>query len=289
MREGNDLAGDASILGQDASTEGVPTADAASLGFVGQWNRLISTTNWKKGRIICQWRDAQMAESAPITEYSDEAWAQLVGGVTSQHVGRLRRVSQRFGDVHDQYEGLYWSHFQAALEWDDAEMWLEGAIHSGWSVSQMRGKRWETVGMTGDPPPDEPVEESGDLEDAIAAAVDLSVIDPATTSDEPAESGSARDGGDASSDDGDARRERVDASAEEQLPTSETVAAAPSTPSRSRLAVDVEDLPDDLADAFEQFKLAIIAHRRSQWNATTPAAVIECLDALRELTTAPAD
>jgi len=124
--------------------------------YIGQWNRLVSTTNWEKGRIICQWRDALIAAGAPVTEYSDEAWSQLVGGVTSQHVGRLRRVFQRFGDVFDQYEGLYWSHFQASLDGEDAEMWLEGAIHNNWSVSQMRGKRWETLGKPGDaPPPDD--------------------------------------------------------------------------------------------------------------------------------------
>jgi hypothetical protein len=44
-----------------------------------------------------------------------------------------------------------------------------------------------------------------------------------------------------------------------------------------------------LADAFEQFKLAIIAHRRNDWTITTPEAVIECLDALRELALAPSD
>ena len=77
--------------------------------YVGQWNRLVSTTNWEKGRIICQWREALLAAGAPVTDYSDEAWAQLVGGVTSQHVGRLRRVSQRFGGDFDQYPGLYWS------------------------------------------------------------------------------------------------------------------------------------------------------------------------------------
>src|SRR5688572_8272297 len=64
---------------------------------VGQWNRLVSTTIWEKGRIICQWRDALVAGGAAVTDYSDEVWAQLVGGVTSQHVGRLRRVFQRFG------------------------------------------------------------------------------------------------------------------------------------------------------------------------------------------------
>ena len=62
---------------------------------------------------------------------------------------------QRFGAVSDQYDGLFWSHFQAGLDWDDAEMWLEGAILNGWSVSQMRGKRWEALGNAGAPPADE--------------------------------------------------------------------------------------------------------------------------------------
>ena len=59
--------------------------------------------------------------------------------------------------------------------------------------------------------------------------------------------------------------------------------------SRARLAVDVDELPADLAEAFEQFKLAIIAQRRTGWSEIAPAAVIECLDALRELALAPAD
>ena len=38
------------------------TAEPVDAGaFVGQWNRLVSTTNWEKGRIICQWRDALCA------------------------------------------------------------------------------------------------------------------------------------------------------------------------------------------------------------------------------------
>jgi hypothetical protein len=59
--------------------------------------------------------------------------------------------------------------------------------------------------------------------------------------------------------------------------------------SRTRLPVDMDELPEDMADAFEQFKLAIIAQRRLGWSETTPEAVIECLDALRELALAPSD
>src|SRR6185436_17155065 len=103
--------------------------------FVGRWNLLISTTNWEKGRIIHEWREALIVASAPAADYSDEAWSRRVGGVTSQHVGRLRRVFQKFSGSYDRYRGLFWSHFQAAIDWDDAEMWLEGAVQNNWPVS----------------------------------------------------------------------------------------------------------------------------------------------------------
>ena len=55
--------------------------------FEQRWNSLISTTNWEKGAIIQQWREALIADDAPVTEYSDDIWAQRVGGVSGQHVG----------------------------------------------------------------------------------------------------------------------------------------------------------------------------------------------------------
>jgi hypothetical protein len=256
--------------------------------YIGQWNRLVSTTNWEKGRIICQWRDALIDANAPVTDYSDEAWSQLVGGVTSQHVGRLRRVFQRFGDVFDQYEGLYWSHFQAALDWEDAEMWLEGAIHNDWSVSQMRGKRWETLGKSGDAPaPDDSVLVDEIDDDSLAVSGDSasSGLNGAITSKsaavKPIEPPTKkRASGDVEVQGADHREAQVG---------HEREASKPSAKQRNRLAVDVDELPGDLADAFEQFKLTIIAHRRLGWSETTPEAVLECLDALRELTLAPTD
>ncbi len=115
--------------------------------YIGRWNRLVSTTNWEKGRIIIQWRQALNQAGALLAEYTDEAWAQLVHGVSPQHVGRLRRVYERFGNAYEQYAGLYWSHFYSALDWPDAEMWLEGAVQKGWSISQMRCKREETLAL----------------------------------------------------------------------------------------------------------------------------------------------
>src|SRR5687768_14756633 len=264
------------------------SADVAGK-YIGQWNRLVSTTNWEKGRIVCQWRDALIAAGAPVTEYSDEAWSQLVGGVTSQHVGRLRRVFQRFGEVFDQFEGLYWSHFQASLDWEDAEMWLEGAIHNGWSVSQMRGKRWETVGKPGESMP----ADDAAAEEAVDEAPWLGDEAEAGESDEAATSESA----DVKSPEGAAKRVREEAAddyddeptASSSNSSSDRESPKSSAKSRNRLGVDVDELPEDLADAFEQFKLAIIAQRRLSWSETTPEAVLECLDALRDLALAPAD
>ncbi|HEX6963923.1 MAG TPA: hypothetical protein VF175_18795 [Lacipirellula sp.] len=276
----------------DAATVS-PNGDAldAAGRYVGQWNRLVSTTNWEKGRIICQWRDALIAAGAAVTDYSDEAWSQLVGGVTSQHVGRLRRVYQRFGELFDQFEGLYWSHFQAAIDWEDAEMWLEGAIHNSWSVSQMRGKRWETVGKPGETMP---ADESAAEE---AAGEDAPWLGDEGDSTEAAE-GITSESAEVKSVEGPAKRSKEESDDDEDGETSKRSSSssdddyeAPksSLKSRNRLGVEVDELPEDIADAFEQFKLAIIAQRRLSWSETTPEAVLECLDALRELTLAPSD
>ena len=53
----------------------------------------------------------------------------------------------------------------------------------------------------------------------------------------------------------------------------------------NRITASLPTIRDILA---QEAKLAIIAHRRDGWRETTPAMVIECLEALRELTLAEA-
>ncbi len=277
MAKGNKKSSSASAV---IESEASPAGEQLAAQFVGQWNRLVSTTNWEKGRIICHWREALLTEGAAVTEYSDEAWAQLVGGVTSQHVGRLRRVFQRFGAEFEQYPGLYWSHFQAALDWDDAPMWLEGAIQNEWSVSQMRGKRWETLGTP-------PAEQRAEL---AASEVEELPTEPAKAGTGPAEPASeepstAKTASVKSLATEAATRERTEEGSDAH--EKEALTAKPQA-KRTPLNVNVELLSDDLADAFEQFKLAIIAQRREGWRDTTRETVIECLDALKELALAEA-
>jgi hypothetical protein len=257
----------------------------ASQPYVGRWSRLISTTNWEKGRIIVEWRESLIAQELPASEYSDEAWAQLVGGVTGQHVGRLRRVYQRFGQQQDTFAGLYWSHFQAAIDWNDAEMWLEGAQQSGWSVSNMREKRWETLGKveTDRPRPSDVVSSETDEDAESARSAPVTGEYGEVTGPYP--EGVRHDGPDFGDESSGHSRSDDSAGSEWMTETQHT-----STPVELvRPFENLPDLPADLADAFDSLKLAILHHKRDNWQAISAADVLHTLDALKALVTAPSD
>jgi hypothetical protein len=245
--------------------------------FVARWDRLISTTNWEKGKIICEWHDQLEESGAEASEYSDEAWSRRVGGVSPQHVGRLRRVHDRFGQVWQEYDGLFWSHFLGAVDWPDAEMWLEGAVQNGWTVAQMRNQRWETLGK---PPELQPRKQdivAADLDEDVV--LDFSAAEPRALA---AKSGAVRDpGGDESfgPDFGDESTTRA-------LPLADT-ASAPETGQRVKPFAQLAELPEDLATAFESFKLAILRHKSDGWQEVPRDDVLATLDALKELALAP--
>ncbi|MGB7346081.1 MAG: hypothetical protein WBD20_17825 [Pirellulaceae bacterium] len=253
------------------------SAELAELAqpFVGQWNSLISTTNWEKGRIISQWREALVASEADATQYSDEAWARRVGGVTAPHVGRLRRVYDRFGSTFATYDDIYWSHFLAALDWDDAPLWLEGASKEHWSVSNMREKRWQATGAV----------ESNRPTDSQIIEVDL---DEDITL--PAQGGGREKeyDGDSSGVASGPLYEEPDFGDEEEL--SALGAAGSSggegdreseTPKPSvQPFVGLPKLPEDLSEAIESLKLSVLRHKTSGWNDVTAEDVQKYLDAV---------
>lgn len=255
--------------------------DQASQPYVGRWHRLISTTNWEKGRIISQWREALIDAQAPAATYSDEAWALRVGGVSGQHVGRLRRVYQRFGGVSETYPGLFWSHFQAALDWDDAEMWLEGAVQSQWSVSAMRDQRWETLSAA-----DKALVQS-EMGDAVGMddAVEMDEDSEPTQNARPERSG---DGGAFENagplhegpDFGD---EFVDGDFGSGTGASLDSSGVGDAAASVRPFENLPELPDDLAEAFDAFKLAILRHKATAWRDIRCQDLLASLDALKEL------
>jgi hypothetical protein len=267
-----------------ASPPPAESVEDPSAPFLHRWQELVSVTNWEKGRIICQWRESLRKSRAAAAQYADDAWAQRVGNVTGQHVGRLRRVFQRFGEVYAQYPGLFWSHFQVAIDWDDAEMWLEGAVHNGWSVSQMRAQRWEAHGAPESlKPRDEDIFVGTLDEDAGAVADDDARLTPRTATVRGVGGGDEQPGderGRRSAAAGRAGRRR-----QEDSPTVVTAGAD----QRKRPFADLPPLPDDLAEAFEQFKLVILAHKMAGWVEISRDDMLACLDALKELALQPAD
>lgn len=263
-------------------------ADQASRDYIGQWRGLVSTTNWEKGRIIHEWREALVAAGAPPQEYSDEAWSRRVGNVSGQHVGRLRRVFDRFGEGRQQYPGLFWSHFQAAVEWPDAEMWLEGAVQSGWSINDMRARRWEALGISAEEQSREaPLVESELDEDADAAGENLTRVRDPGDFDGDAASRSFEN----EVDYGEEPSDRSSGAAQAGVPFDavDSARAAEVAEPPVRPFEKLPELPDDLADAFESFKLALLHHKLAGWKEISRDDVLASLDALKQLALAPTE
>ncbi|MEX0675487.1 MAG: hypothetical protein WD063_00330 [Pirellulales bacterium] len=247
--------------------------DHASEQYLGQWKRLVSTTNWEKGRIVHQWRLALAAADAPTADYSDDAWSRRVGNVTPQHVGRLRRVFERFAAQRDDYPGLYWSHFQAALDWDDAELWLEGAVQNEWSISEMRHKRWETRGaLAAEDPDDDDAAIEAPLDEDADAAEPAGDVSSGTLDvvEEPDRLGNQEDDDEAGTKSRYESRQAFDAAVVRPF------AALP-------------PLPPDVNDAFEAYKLCILRHKMAGWQEISRDDLLASLDGLVQLALAPAD
>lgn len=247
-----------------------------SAPFAGRWLKLVSTTNWEKGRIIAEWREKMILENRTPLHYSDEAWAQLVGDISSQHVGRLRRVHQRFSQSYTTYPGLFWSHFSAAVEWDDAEMWLEGASQNGWSVANMRAKRVETLGpQTEVEPfarPSAPFDDrhtSWNPQEETITGVPQTLFATDVV--------------------GDLEVGRRGTSDDSTPFVTETELESQELTSEVRPFEAIPTLPDDFSEAMESFKLAIVKRRMSGWTDISEMECLQCLEALKALVHAGAE
>jgi len=268
-------------LVQQAEKDSV-AVDETSQEFVGKWNRLISTTNWEKGKIVQLWRQAKMDHGADPSECTDEVWSRVVGTITPQHVGRLRRVYERFDAEREKYSGLFWSHFQAALDWNDAEMWLEGAVQNKWSVANMRQQRWQTQGAPAAFKPQDSDIISTELDEDAPAPV---IEPPAQQLDESA-------------------REILNASEESENDPTEGGSSATATENRSapfdvpelgnspplvQPFANLESVPEDLEQALEQCRLAILHHKMAGWEKVSLENVLAHLEALKQLSLAPSE
>ena len=142
----------------------------------------------------------------------------------------------------------------------------------------MRNQRWETMGKLEEDRPDESDVVSGELDEDFEP---LSGDGPQSESlvgkydqiagpryDEP-DFGDEDDGKSGGPGDG----EYVDVDDEKSEPV--------------RPFENLAELPEDLAEAFESFKLAILRHKSDDWDEISKEDVLASLDALKQLANAP--
>ncbi|MGL4593641.1 MAG: hypothetical protein ACRCUY_02805 [Thermoguttaceae bacterium] len=284
------------IAEEDSLCLNSPQVDSISTPFVGNWNAVVSQTNWEKGAIICRWRSELIGKNMSRGAYSDEAWSRRVGNVTAQHVGRLRRVAERFGEKKNEYPNLFWSHFQVALDWEDAELWLEGATQSSWSVAQMRIQRWEAIGAPEDlkPKPEDIIE--GEIESGGHAEItfgsDSQNHSPSKnkelgkeTKTRTADIGSADlvEGFDPNSAPFDIDQENI---TPRKRSDSKQFTEATDLPSTGQLLESLRacsELPSDLAEALEALKVAILSHKLAGWKDVPRQKVAQCVEWMQGL------
>ena len=258
-------------------------SDSQSQVFVGRWHRLSSETNWEKGRIIAQWRAALIASGVPANQYSDEAWASRVGHVTCQHIGRLRRVYDRFGETYGEYPKLYWTHFWAAIDWDDAELWLEGASRSRWSISKMCRMRAESMQLADGQTIDSVVHTEttridSETDDGFISQVDQSaeIEDSQDPSKERFESAPLDEGPDFGDEEQGSGLEQVSsasASTEPDLSSETTTAKNPFD--------GIGNLPLDIVEAIDPLKLCILRYRANEWSGFSKSQMLALIEALK--------
>ncbi|MDR1494277.1 MAG: hypothetical protein LBT05_16400 [Planctomycetaceae bacterium] len=262
----------------DAEALQSPVVVEVSNDFIASWNRLISMTNWEKGKLISLWR-AKLAENhLPRQIYSDESLAKRIGNVSGQHIGRLRRVYERFGETFTQYTGLFWSHFQAVLDWDDAEKWLLDALENQWSVATMRLKRWEAIGSpAGQKPRDSDIIMSEQDEDVNAYNDSDTVLDGNIKSVEPNRKHKNKD-----HDKDRKKRSNSDSDGDRADGFSANDLGEFSSPAEAFAQMkQMKDLPEDLQEAFEQLKIVILSHKVSGWREVDPQRILTFLNAMK--------
>lgn len=116
--------------------EKAPAAEAFAneAALVDATRAAVSRCNWFVGRAAAEWTERYASGR------TDADFAALVG-LSSDQVYQRRRVWETFGDRHETWPALRWSHFYVALTWDDAGDCLDWAAENEATVAEMRAWR----------------------------------------------------------------------------------------------------------------------------------------------------
>ncbi len=94
----------------------------------------LNRCNWVIGECAAEWTQ-KYARGRTDADFGSRI------GLSGDQVYQRRRVWETFSDVYDQYENLKWSHFYAAINWDDASDCLGWADEMRATVAEMKAWR----------------------------------------------------------------------------------------------------------------------------------------------------
>lgn len=107
----------------------------------------VSRCNWVVGECAAAWTE-RYAKGR-----TDVDFGALVG-MSADQIYQRRRVWETFGEVHEKFPHLKWSHYYVALNWEDAQECLEWADENEATVAEMRAWRRAMRGEDlSEPPP----------------------------------------------------------------------------------------------------------------------------------------
>jgi hypothetical protein len=111
-----------------------PVREDNESALIARAQLALSRCNWEVGECAALWTK-RFAKGR-----TDADFGALVG-LSADQVYQRRRVWETFGDVCDNYSSLKWSHFYAALNWDDAAECLQWAQDVQAGVAEMKAWR----------------------------------------------------------------------------------------------------------------------------------------------------
>lgn len=147
----------------------VAPAENTEAQIVDRARAAVDLSNWTVGECAAEWT-AKYCRGR-----TDADFASLIGcGVNT--VQQCRRVFEEFSPHRNSYPGLKFSHFRAAISWDDAEACLQWAVDNEATYKEMAAWRRMQHGedLTVDPEPDHEPE-------LVSALPPVTEHDPAET------------------------------------------------------------------------------------------------------------
>ena len=120
--------------------------------------RALTRCNWEIGDCASNWTQ-RYARGRTDADFGSQI------GLSGDQVYQRRRVWDTFSDVYEQYTTLRWSHFYAALNWDDAPECLQWANDMQATVAEMEAWRRALHGedLTAPAEEEEPLSRSVEL------------------------------------------------------------------------------------------------------------------------------